>query len=423
MRIVVVGLGKMGLPVAVRLAEGGADVVGVDIDAGVVAAVSAGRAPFPGVEAGLEERLAAVNATGRLTASTDATTAMSTADAALVLVRLVIGESGDPDYAALDAATAALGAGLRRGALVVYETTVPVGDTRGRFVPALERVSRMTCGVDFHVCFSPERVQAGKVFANLDAYPKIVGGVTQTCLEAGTSLYRAHLSAEVLPLSSVEAAEYVKIAENIYRDVNIALANELARYADELGVDMAEVTRAANSQPLSHLHQPGIGVGGHCIPVYPYFLMSRAGDARLTRLARQINDGMPAYACARLEAIAGDLSGRRVLVLGLAFRGDVREAEHSMAVPLVAALRARGAEVRVHDPLFGQEDMAARGLTWGALDDGWAELVVLQADHGIYRDLRPEHVPGVRAIVDGRNLLDPVPWRAAGVAHCGIGRS
>jgi nucleotide sugar dehydrogenase len=422
MRVAVVGLGKMGLPVAVRFAESGATVVGADIDPRVVAAVSAGCSPMPGLEHGLDERLAAVHAAGRLFATTDTTTAVAEADAVAVLVRLVTDEAGRPEYGALDSATRAIGAGLRRGALVSYETTVPVGDTRSRFVPALERASGLRAALDFHVCFSPERVQAGRVFRDLDGYPKLVGGLTPRCLEVAARFYASVLSAEVLSLSSLEVAEYTKIAENIYRDVNIALANELGRYADELGIDFAEVAQAANSQPTSHIHRAGIGVGGHCIPVYPRFFIERAADSRLTRLAREINDGMPVYACDRLEAAAGDLQGRRVLVLGLAFRGGVREAGHTMTLPLVAELARRGANVRVHDPLFGPEGVRTQGLVWGDAGGGWAELLVLQADHREYRDLRPADLPSVTAVIDGRNFLDPAPWRAGRVVYTGIGR-
>ena len=421
MRVCVVGLGKMGLPVAVRLAEGGATVTGLDVDTSVVDALNGGDLDAAN-EPGLSERAAAQRSAGRLRATVNAADALDGADAVVVLVRLVIDAEGHPDYRNLDAATAEIGRHLRAGALVCYETTLPVGDTRTRFAPALEALSGLRAGSDFHVCFSPERVSAGSVFRDLDTYPKLVGGVTDACADAGAAFYRSHLSAEVWRLSSSESAELTKIAEALYRDVNIALANEIARFADERGLDAGEVIRAANSQPYSSIHQPGLGVGGHCIPVYPNFFINAASDARLTSTARRLSTEMPAYGAQRLASLLGGLQDRRVLVLGLAFRGDVREAGFSMAVPLVAALRTGGASVRVHDPVFGREGVEEQGYAWGEPGDGWAEALVLQAAHSAYRDLAPQHTPGVVAVLDGRNVLDPAPWRAAGVAFAGIGR-
>jgi nucleotide sugar dehydrogenase len=421
MRVCVVGLGKIGLPLAVRLAESGATVAGLDVDPRTVEAVNSGDLAHAG-EPGLVERAAALRTTGRLHATLDPAEALRGAQAIVVLVRLVIDGEGHPDYRNLDAATEAIGRHVEPGALVCYETTVPVGDTRTRFAPTLERLSGLAVGESLYVCFSPERVSSGSVFRGLDAYAKLVGGVTPACADAGVAFYGAHLSAEVRRLSSAEAAELTKIAEALYRDVNIALANEIARFADERAIDVTEVIGAANSQPYSHIHQPGLGVGGHCIPVYPNFFIRAATDARLTATARRLSTEMPTYGAARLGSLLGGLDGRRVLVLGLAFRGDVREAGFSMTLPLVSALRAQGAEVRVHDPLFGRTGVDEHGYIWGDLEDGWAEALVLQAAHSAYRELTPERVPGVIAVLDGRNVMDPAPWRAAGVAFAGIGR-
>jgi UDP-N-acetyl-D-mannosaminuronic acid dehydrogenase len=205
--------------------------------------------------------------------------------------------------------------------------------------------------------------------------------------------------------------------------VNIALANEFARYADSLGIDFAEVSRAANSQPYSHLHQPGLGVGGHCIPIYPHFFIDRANDSRLVTLARCLNQEMPGYGADRLAGLlGGSLEGRRVLVLGLSFRADLRESSHTTTGPVVDELRRRGAEVRVHDPLFGRDGVAAHGYDWDTPDSGWAEALVLHTGHAEYRALQPAQVPGVVAVLDGRNVLEAELWRSAGMAYAGIGR-
>lgn len=422
MKVAVVGLGKIGLPLAARLAERGAQVTGVDVDQAVVDNVNSGAADVTD-EPGAGRLIADGVRAGSLRATADTGAAVSDADVIVVIVRMMVDRGGEPDYTSLDAATEAIGAALKRGACVCYETTMPVGDTRNRFGPALAAASGMTPGRDFHLCFSPERVSAGTVLRDLQLYPKIVGGLTPACLEKGSEFYSDCLGAEVLQVSSLEASEFAKVAETTYRDVNIALANEFARHADEVGVDITEVIRAANSQPYSHIHGPGLGVGGHCIPVYPHFFIRRASDSRLVSLARELNNEMAAYGVGRIEAMVGDLTAVRVLVLGLAFRGGVMEDAFSMAGPVVEALLARGAQVRVHDPLFGQTGVEARGYTWGDASGDWPEALVLQADHKQYRELLPSQVASVRAVLDGRNFLDRDAWLAAGVAYAGIGAS
>lgn len=421
MRVCVVGIGRMGLAVAAQFAEAGAEVIGADVDAGLVERVNAGTTTVP-EEPGLDERLAELGPAGRLSATTETADAVRRSQAVIVLVRMDVDAQGAPDYRNLDDATAAIAAGLQPGTTVSYETTLPVGDTRRRFAPALERGSGLAAGRDFHICFSPERVSSGSIFRDLATYPKIVGGLTPECTRAGGALYAAHLRAEVWQLDSLEAAELTKVAETTYRDVNIALANEFARFADQIGVDLTEVRRAANSQPYSHIHEAGVGVGGHCIPVYPHFFMARAHDSRLVSLARRLNEEMPGYAIDRLSQMLGGMEGRRVLVLGLAFRAGVAESSHSVAAALVTGLRARGADVRVHDPLLGRNAVVAHGFTWGRPDDGWAEALLLQAAHRDYAELQPSAASGVVAVLDGRGLLPAEPWRSAGVLFSGIGR-
>ena len=224
-------------------------------------------------------------------------------------VPVMLDEKHVPDYGWMDEATAAVGAGLQPGTLVVYETTLPVGTTRTRYGPMLESASGLPCdGSDrgFHLAFSPERVFSGRILEDLKRYPKLVGGINAASAERAVAFYSSVLEAEVWNLGTSETAEFAKLAETTYRDVNIALANEFARYANQVGVDILEVIRGANSQPFSHIHQPGIGVGGHCIPVYPHFLL--AGDPGLTlvRESRSINDGQVERAVAPRSSISWD---------------------------------------------------------------------------------------------------------------------
>ncbi len=418
MKIAVVGLGKIGLPLAVQFAGRGHHVVGADVSPATVAAVREARPPFPG-EAQLDERLGRVVEAGVLEATTDTAAAVSVSDAVVVVVPLYVDEAGEPDFTAIDAATADIGSGLRPGTLVSYETTLPVGTTRHRFGPLLERRSGLRAGTDFFLAFSPERVSSGRVFADLARYPKLVGGIDAASTARAVQFYDSGLQFDPRPdlarpngvwdLGTAEAAELAKLAETTYRDVNIGLANQFALHAGRIGVDVHRVIEACNSQPFSHLHQPGIAVGGHCIPVYPWFYLAGDPDATIVRAARTANAAMPERCVELLAAAYGDLSGATVVVLGACYRGGVKETAFSGVFDTVEALRRRGAIPLVQDPLFSPQELAGLGLD--VYPPGRpVDAAVVQADHAEYRTWTPEQLPGVRAIFDGRNLLDPTQW-------------
>lgn len=423
MNVVVVALGKIGLPLAVHVARAGHNVVGCDVDARVCEQVNRAEEPFPG-EAGLKEALAEVVGDGRLRAQTDTTAAVAEGpDLVIAVPPLVVDERARPVWTILDSVVADIAAGLRAGTTVSVETTVPAGTTRERISPALAAGSGLVAEQEFFTVFSPERVYSGRIFRDLDTYPKLLGGLSATGEARGVELYRSFIGggAEVWPMGSAEAAELTKLAETTYRDVNIALANEFAQHADVLGIDVGRVIDAANSQPFSHIHRPGVAVGGHCIPVYPHFYLQGDSGAQLPATARRINGRMPSYAVELLAAaLGGSLDGARALILGVAYRGGVRETAFSGAFGLRDALVAAGAEGVAADPLYSDEELAALGFTpWdGSAVDG----AVLQADHPEYRALTPSDLPGLRALVDGRDALQLEPFRAAGVAVRRIGR-
>ena len=428
MRIAVLALGKIGLPLAVQFADAGHDVVGVDVNARTVELVNAGTEPFPG-ETDLAEKLAATVAAGRLRATTDYADAVPGADAVVLVVPLFVDEeTAEPDFAWMDAATRALGEHLTPGTLVSYETTLPVGTTRGRWKPMLEETSGLVEGRDFHVVFSPERVLTGRVFADLRKYPKLVGGLSAEGAARATAFYEAVLTFDerddlprqngVWDLGSAEAAEMAKLAETTYRDVNIALANQFGAFAEKVGIDIYQVIEACNSQPYSHLHRPGIAVGGHCIPVYPRLYLSVDPDASVVREARAVNAATPARVVARAEELLGSLDGLTVAVLGASYRGGVKETAFSGVFPVVAALESRGATVVVHDPMFTDEELEKIGLVPFHLG-GSADVAIVQADHRDYARLAPADVQGVRLLVDGRRVTDAALWQ--GVPRLVIG--
>ena len=418
MRICVVGLGKIGLPLAVQYATKGHQIVGADINPETVELVNDGVEPFPG-EAHLGELLRQTVGAGNLRATVDTTSAVSESEAVVIVVPLFVDEEAQPDFGWMDDATKAVGAGLTAGTLVSYETTLPVGTTRNRFGPMLADLSGLAPGQDFHLVFSPERVFTGRVFADLRKYPKLVGGIDEASEARGIAFYESVLNFDerddlprpngVWPMGSAEAAEMAKLAETTYRDVNIGLANQFARFADKNGIDVYAVIEACNSQPYSHIHHPGIAVGGHCIPVYPRLYLHNDPDATIVRAAREANAGMPEYAVQRLEAEYGDLAGARVAVLGASYRGGVKETAFSGVFPVVAALRERGAQVRVHDPMFSDEELASFGWEPYLLGEP-VDAAILHADHSEYQMLLPSDLPGVKCVVDGRRTLNLGEW-------------
>lgn len=428
MRIAVVALGKIGLPLAVQFASKGHEVIGVDVNPHTVELVNEGKEPFPG-EAHLAEKLAELVPAGRLRATTDYAEAIPGVDAVVVVVPLFVNdETWQPDFGWMDEATKSLAAHLTPGTIVSYETTLPVGTLRGRFKPMIEQISGLEEGRDFTLIFSPERVLTGRVFADLRRYPKLVGGLSEDGTRRGIALYQQLLDFDVredLPkpngvwdMGSAEAAEMAKLAETTYRDVNIGLANQFAVYADKIGVDVQRVIDACNSQPYSHIHRPGIAVGGHCIPVYPRLYLSTDPDASVVRTARSFNATMPQYVVDRAKEILGDLTGLRVVVLGASYRGKVKETAFSGVFPTVDALRAAGAQVLVQDPMYTDEEL--EGFGWQPYHLGEnVDVAIVQADHPEYSKLTPADLPGVRLLLDGRRITDPALF--TGVPRITIG--
>jgi nucleotide sugar dehydrogenase len=416
-RVAVVGLGKIGLPLAVQYASRGLSVIGCDIDAAKVEQINAGRCPIAGEE-GLEEGLQQAVRAGSLRATNDASSAVAESDVVVLIVPVGLTLERAPDFSYLDAATQAVAARLRRGTLVLVESTVPVGTTRQRVGVALQARAG-----DVLLAASPERVSSGRIFRDLRTYPKIIGALDDRSWQRAEQFYSAALEAPcLLRVRDPETAEFAKLAEGIYRDVNIALASELARYADDFGIDTVEAYAAANSQPYAHLHQAGVGVGGHCLPVYPYFL-PQDGSLALPSLAREINDAMARYGVERLERAIGSLRGAMVLILGLAYRPNVKEAAHSSALLLSEALRERGARPLIHDPLFSDEEVRALGLEPSdRLPPAHVDALVVQAWHDAYRDLDLRSFAGCRAVLDGRGALDRDAVEATGMLYVGIGR-
>lgn len=425
MRIAVVGGGRMGLPLACVFGKHGADVTVCDIDPTIARAVDAGEAPYE--EPGLSALMALLHGEGRLHGTTATSDAVAQSHAVVVIVPAHLTPERSIDYAILQSASADIGRGLKRGTLVSYETTVSVGGTRRVLVPVLEAESGLSAGRDFHVAYSPERVKANLVLERLETTPKVIGGLDAASLEKAGVLYGTYLGAPVDAVGSLEAAEMTKLVGMLYRDVNIALVNELAAFCEMSGVDFGRVRAAANSDGEANLLVPGIGVGGHCTPVYPYFLTResrRLGfTQRLSEAAREINDHQPARQLDRIAFAWGSLSGKRVHLLGLGFRPGVKVDTLSPAYTLRDHLRDRRAEVTLEDPYYSADEVRRAGFVPGEV--AGAKVVVLNTAHADFGspDFAAWRRSGVEAVLDGRNLWKRELVEATGLQYFGIGRS
>ncbi len=354
--IAVIGIGYVGLPLAVAFAEAGYHVTGVDLDAGKVDSINRDESYIPDVPG---ETLRAVRAANHLGASTDARL-LEDVNVIFICVPTPFDRMKAPDLTAVKSAAESIQQHLRRGQLVILQSTTYPGTTEEVVQPILER-SGLVAGRDFHLAFSPERIDPGAVNSagwNVKNTPKVVGGLTPRCAELAQALLR-QLTPEVYLVSSPRAAEMTKLLENIFRSVNIALVNELALLSERMGIDIWEVIEAAKTKPFGFMpFYPGAGVGGHCIPVDPYYLSWKAREfdfyTKFIELAAEVNQSMPFHAVNLVREALGHcgkpLTGARVLVLGVAFKRDIDDARNSPAERVIELLLAHGANVEYHDP-------------------------------------------------------------------------
>ena len=373
--VAVYGLGKMGLPLAAVYADLTGAVTGVDIDPTVVDSVNAGVCHLEG-EPGLPELLETQVRAGRLEATTDGDAAARHARVHVVIVPTLITETGDgppePDLSTVEAVLDAIASGLEPGDLVIVESTLPPGTCRDVIRPHLAATSGLEADA-FGVAFCPERTASGTALRDIrGAYPKVVGGVDDESGRGAALIYDELTENAVHLVSDATTAESVKVFEGVYRDVNIALSNQLAGTAEDLGISVREVIETANHIPMCHLHDPGPGVGGHCIPYYPYFLLSRTeAPLPMVEMGRETNRAMPTRTVSMLErefAANGDaLAGADVLVLGFTYRPGVPEVRAAPAIDIVEVLDARGATPWGVDPLVDPGEFGARPVDLAAL--------------------------------------------------------
>ncbi|MCF3943108.1 nucleotide sugar dehydrogenase [Oceanobacillus alkalisoli] len=421
--IAVVGLGKIGLTLAAVFANNGFHVRGADINEAVVSSINQGISHITN-EPGLEKLVAQAHQNNMLSATKQTSEAVKQSNIIIVIVPVLVDDENHTDYQFIDQAVLEIAKGLKKGSLIIFETTLSPGDTRNRFGTKIEEVSGLKMGKDFSLAYSPERVYSNRIIQDLESYPKVVGGLDEKSLALAKQFYTKALGCELIAVSTLETAEFSKVAECVYRDVNIALANELAMFADEKNVDMSEVITASNSQPFSHIHHPGIGVGGHCIPIYPYFFINKGLTSGLTPLARTINDQMADYSLMKMERVLGSFRNKNILILGLSYRENVKEPTKSTTLLLIEKLKEEKANIFVHDPQFTANEIEQYAVRPLQLEDALVEemdAVIIQAFHKEYENLDFKAFTNCKLVMDGRNKIKKDKITTLNMTHIGIG--
>jgi UDP-N-acetyl-D-mannosaminuronic acid dehydrogenase len=405
-RVCVVGLGYIGLPTAALLADAGFDVVGVDVRVEVVDALNKGTVCIE--EPGLSELVLSAIDSGRLVART----APEAADVFLITVQTPLVD-GHSDLSFVESATADIVGVLARGNLVVLESTVPPRTSTDVVAPILER-SGLAAGTDFDLAHCPERVLPGHILRELVENDRVIGGLTQASAQRAVDFYAVFVRGD-LHRTDLSTAELVKVAENTFRDVNIAFANELSRICDRLGIDAWEAIELANHHPRVHIHSPGPGVGGHCLPLDPWFIVEKAPElAPLIQQSRRINDTQPEFVADLVARMLGETTRAKVALLGIAYKANVDDSRESPGRRLAEVLEQRGFLVAICDPHVSC-DLATMGTLEQTVKD--ADIAVLVTDHDEFKCLSPEDLAGGMRqlnVLDTRNVLAHEDWRAAG---------
>ncbi len=423
-RLVVIGLGYVGLPVAARFAQVGFDVIGLDVNEKKVAQVNAGVCPIEGDEPGLAELVAQMVKAGRLRATTDYVVCQK-ADVVMIAVETPIDSVHQPRYSALRAALRSLEANLKPGMLVILESTIAPGTMRRLVRPVLSAHGRRESGKDFYLVHCPERVMPGLLLSNLAEMSRVIGGDTPEAAELARTLYRHVVEAD-LDLADCVTAELVKTAENAYRDVQIAFANELALICEHIGAEVWKVRKLVNKSPGRNVLFPGAGVGGHCIPKDPWLLAYGASDritAKLIPAAREINDHMPLHMAEltidALEEAGCEIEDARIAVLGYAYLENSDDVRNSPSITLVSRLEELGAEVVIHDPYVSVYRGELSGIVRGC------DALVLMVKHNGYQHIDLAQLKSWLArpvLVDGRHVFDREEALAAGFVFRGVGQ-
>ncbi|MFH1774298.1 MAG: nucleotide sugar dehydrogenase [Methanobacteriota archaeon] len=424
----VIGLGYVGLPMAALFADRGYKVRGADINAEIVEEINLGRAKIN--ESGVAGLVRKVVSIGLLSATTNVAEVVRESDVIIIVVQTPVDEKGAPDLRALESACRVVAQNLSKGKLVIIESTVPPGAIERIIIPILES-SSLKAGGDFYLAYSPERAMPTKTLEEIQTNSRIIGGVDRESAELAKELYRNIARGELI-LSDVKTVEVVKLIENTYRDVNIALANEIALLCEKLGVDALKAIEIANKHPRVHLHLPGAGVGGHCIPKDPHFLIHKAEELglelRVIKAAREVNENMPQHILElikkALKSVNKTFDDSKISILGIAYKGNTDDARGTPSKKIIEGLLQTNCKVFSHDPLVSQDfgGKFSNDLSEVLRD---SDCVVIVTDHDVYKrmDLKEfaKNLKKPSVIVDGRRILNPKEVEKEGVSYFGVG--
>ncbi|WP_047984689.1 nucleotide sugar dehydrogenase [Ornithinibacillus californiensis] len=415
-KICVIGLGYIGLPTSIMFAKHGFQVHGMDVNEKAVATLAKKQLHIE--EPGLQEALEEVMDSGNLSVSTEP----QEADVFIVAVPSPIREDKTANLDYVRTATESIVPYIKKGNLVILESTVPPRTVEDVMLPVLEKTG-LKLGEELYVSHSPERVIPGKIFQELVSNDRIVGGIDPTSSELTKKLYKSFVEGEI-HLTDATTAEMVKVIENTYRDVNIAFANEIAKISDRIGINGWEAIKLANYHPRVNIHQPGPGVGGHCIAVDPWFLAELQPDiAKIITLARHTNDDMPAYTVDKIKQLTEGITNPKVALLGLSFKGNVDDMRESPSLTIMEHLNKEGISYKVFDPHIKDVRVPHQVLSLQEVIEE-ADIAVILTDHKIFKEYHPEEVGQAmnrRVVFDTKNLLDEIDWREAGFQFIRLG--
>ena len=433
-RIAVLGLGRIGLPTAGVFADAGAKVTGVDIVEEIVRDTNAGHCRLTD-ELGLPEIVKKVVSEGKLKATVEPSEAISKADFVLICVPTPVDQTKTPDYSAVLKASRTIGKSLRKGSIVVIESTIGPGVAEEIVKPILEVESGLEAGSGFGLASCPERSDPGNILVNMKSVPRIIGGLDEATTDYVATLYEAVLGVKAIRVSNPKTANAVKLTENLFRDVNIALANEFALLFEKIGIDSIEVINACASKYNFMPHYPGAGVGGPCLPSNSYYLISegvRAGNIPyLIRMAREINDRMPDHVVEltseALNEAGKTVRGSRIAVLGIAYKPNIKDVQLTPIQRVVERLQEMGATIELYDPMYKGEDiLGLHGRSSLEKAVRKADCIVLGTAHSEFRNLDLSHLSALAnkgaALVDARNIVSPKEAKQHGFAYRGVGR-
>ncbi len=426
-KLAIVGLGYVGIPLSVLLADKGFDVVGIDVSAERAMKINEGVLPLKGDEPELDELLAKAVAKGKLRASTDFSMC-SDRDAIFVCVDTPIDESHKPNNSRLMAAVTSIGENMRKGTLVIIESTIAPGTMMNVVAPALERSKKMKMGKDFKLAHCPERVMPGRLLYNLRNYDRVLGGLDKQSIARASSIYSRIMKGKLHP-TDLTTAEVVKTTENTYRDVQIAFANEVALICETLDIDAFEVRRLVNSCPFRDMHVPGAGVGGHCLPKDPWLLVhgGKAAKPKLIPTAREVNEGMPLHIVdLTMKMLANAKIDKRkacVTILGASFLQESGDIRNSPTIPVMRSFKSC-TKLTVHDPYVTEIDGVDVVSDLRSALEG-ADIAIFMVAHSQYASITPATLKKFMKtprVVDGRNIFSTEKMKKAGIAYSGIGK-